>query len=197
MCEPTTLAAVSIGATVLSTGMSVYGQMQQGKAAQAQANYQRQVAENNAILANRAADDAIERGKIAERNQRLKTEALKGRQRAVMAGNGVVVDAGSALDITSDTAAFGELDALTIRSNAEREAAGFRAQGSNFTNEANLATMSGDNARSSMYMGIGGSVLSGAGSVAGKWYGFTRAGVGSGMTPGASPNYAYYDPMGY
>jgi len=196
VCEPTTLAAVSIGATVLSTGMSVYGQMQQGQAAKSQANYQRQVAENNAILANRAATDATERGNIAERNQRLKTEALRGRQRAVMAGNGVVVDAGSALDITSDTAAFGELDALTIRSNATREAAGFRAQSANFTSEADLASRSGANAQRSMYTGIGGSVLSGAGSVASKWYNFTRASMsGTGGTP--AENNAFYNPTGY
>lgn len=195
MCEPTTLAAVAIGATVLSTGVSVYGQAQQGKAAQNIAKYQQGVAANNAILAERAAQDALDRGKIAERNQRLKTAALIGRQRAVIAGNGAVVDAGSALDLTTDTAGIGELDALTIRSNAEREAAGFRAQGANFTSEANLAGMAGANARSSMYTGIGGSVLSGAGSVAGKWYGFTRAGIGSGMTPGSSPGTAYYDPL--
>lgn len=195
MCEPATLSAVSIGATVLGTGVSIYGQMQQGQAASKMAAYQRGVAENNAILANRAAQDALDRGKAEERRRREATRQLIGRQRAVLAGNGVVVDQGSALDITTDTAGMGELDALTIRSNAEREAAGFRAQGANFTNEAYLATMAGNNARTSMYLGIGGSALFGVGSVASKWYNFTRAGVGTGGGITGYGGIAYFDPL--
>jgi len=51
------------------------------------------------------------------------------------------VDEGTAQEVTEDTAAFGELDALTIRNNAEREALGFRTQGMNFQASGELAQL--------------------------------------------------------
>jgi hypothetical protein len=69
----TTLAYVSLAATAISTGVSMYGQQQAGKAAQAQAQYQAAIARNNQIIADRAAEDALKRGEIAEQNQRQKT----------------------------------------------------------------------------------------------------------------------------
>lgn len=177
MCEPTTLAIASIGASVIGTGMSAYGSMQQGKAAQSQANYQAAVARNNKIIADRQADDAIKRGSVEEAAYRRQVSQLAGRQRATLAANGVVVDQGSALDITEDTAEYGELDALTIRSNAEREAYGYRVQGQNFEADAGLYDATGANARSAGNFGAVSNLISGAGSVASKWYGFKSEGV--------------------
>ena len=169
---------------VLSTAFSVVGQMQQGKAAAAQAEYQAAVGRNNEILARRAADDARLRGDEAARRKAVETKQLAGRQRAVLAANGVLVDQGSALDITSDTAEIGKLDELTIRSNAEREALGFEAQGMNFNASANLNQMRADNASSSATAGAFGTILSGAGSVASKWYQYKKEGWGSPSSSG-------------
>lgn len=177
MCEPisaSTAAYISLGTTVIGTGLQIMGQMQQGAAASKQAAYQAAVARNNSILAERAAQDAIERGKIAADRKKLETRQLLGRQRAVLAGNNVVVDEGSALDITTDTAGIGKLDELTILNNAEREAAGFRAQGMNFSAQAGLYDASGAAARASAITGAVGSAISGAGAVAQKWYGFKK-----------------------
>lgn len=173
----TALAYASIAATVLSTGMSVYGQMQAGKAAQGQANYQAAVANNNKIIADRQAADSIARGKTAEKQHRQQVAQLIGRQRTVMAGNGVELDSGTALDLTSDTAGIGEMDALTIRSNAEREAYAHKVQGMGFEADAGLYSMRGDAARSAGTTGAFSSLLGGAGSVASKWYGFRKEGA--------------------
>jgi hypothetical protein len=169
--DPGTL---SIIATVASTAMGAVGSMQQGAAAKGQAAYQAQVMRNNQILAERAAADAEARGKVQERRQAQATKQLIGKQRAIMAGNNVVVDTGSALDITSDTAALGKLEELYIRNNAEREASGFRAQGMNFSANANLADARGKAAGSSALWSAGGTLLGGIGSVAEKWYTFKR-----------------------
>ncbi|MEK9754489.1 MAG: hypothetical protein VW338_14945 [Rhodospirillaceae bacterium] len=179
MCEPvtissTTLAYASIAASAVSTVVGAVGSIQQGRAAQAQANYQAQVARNNKIVADRQAADALERGKVSELNYRREVSRLAGRQKAVLAGNGVVVDQGSALDILGDTAELGELDALTIRSNAEREAYGYRVQGNNFEADARLAQARGSAAASAGTFGAITGLLSGAGSVANKWYGFQK-----------------------
>jgi multidrug efflux pump subunit AcrA (membrane-fusion protein) len=167
---------ISILSTVLGTAFSAYGAMQQGKAAAAQAEYQAAVGRNNAILAQRAADDARLRGEEAARRRAVETRQLSGRQRAVLAANGVLVDQGSALDLTSDTAEIGKLDELTIRSNAEREALGYEAQGMNFNASAQLNDMRADNARSSAMGSAFGTVLTGATSVASKWYQYRKEG---------------------
>ena len=166
--DPATLTAISIAASVAGAGVSIIGQGQQAAAQRASLEYQAAVARNNQILAERQAADAEERGKVAERNQRIKSQQLIGRQRAVLASNGVLVDDGSALDITSDTAALGEQDALTIRSNAEREALGFRTQGMNFGAQAGLNSMQAAN--TSATMGQIGTALSTVGAVADRWY---------------------------
>ncbi len=171
------LPILSIVGSVIGTAFSAVGQMQQGKAAAAQAEYQAAVGRNNAILAQRAADDARLRGDEAARREASKNKQLMGRQRAVLAANGVLVDQGSALDITGDTAEIGKLDELTIRSNAEREALGYEAQGMNFNASSQLNQMRADNATSSGMGSAFGTVLTGAGTVASKWYQFKKEGV--------------------
>jgi len=176
--DPVTMLAIaSVASTAIGGVATMAGQAQASSAAQGQAAYQAGVLRNNKILADRAAQDALDRGKVAEDRQRIQTRQLAGRQRAVLAANGVLVDSGSALDITSDTAMIGELDALTIRANAEREAEGFRQQGANFSSEADLADARGRQAKSSLPLQIGGTLLSTTGSVASKWYGFNQDGI--------------------
>ncbi len=184
MCEPATLSALSIAATVVGTGVSALGQMQAGKAQAAQLNYQAAVGRNNSILAQRAADDARLRGEEAARREASKTKQLAGRQRAVLAANGQLVDQGSALDITNDTAEIGKLDELTIRSNAEREALGYEAQGMNFQAGSNLNSMGAANASTASIGGAFGTVLTGAGNVASKWYNFKKEGIFGGSSAG-------------
>lgn len=166
------LTYAGLASSLLGTGLSAYGSYQQGQAMAGQAEYQAAVARNNQIIAERNAQDAELRGGLSEDQQRRQTAQLKGRQRASLASNGVVIDEGSALDITSDTAAFGEFDALTIRSNAQREAYNYRVQGSNFQAEENLMRMRGAAGSRAGTTGAVSTLLSGAGSVADKWYGY-------------------------
>ena len=171
------LPAVALAATIPSTAAGVVGQVQAGQAAAAEAKYQSAVLKNNAIQAEYAARDAIERGRVEELKQRIATKRLIGRQRAVLAANGVLVDQDSALDITADTETLGEFDALTIRDNAAREALALRQQRGQFLSEATLARMRGRQAQTAGYVGAGATLLGGLGSVAGKWYNYKQAGV--------------------
>jgi hydrogenase maturation factor len=170
-----TLAIASIASSVVGTGVSIMGQMQQADAARQAANYQAAVARNNQILANQRAAQIEAEGKAAEQKKRLETQRLIGRQRAVLAGNGVLVDVGSALDITSDTAAFGELDALNTRYNYTNQAYNARRQADNFGSDAAMADFRASN--SDATLAVTGTLLSGAGSVADKWYRFDSAGA--------------------
>lgn len=162
---------------VMSAAMQVMSQQQQASNAKKAANYQNAVAQNNAILAERQATDARARGELAERRQAIQTQQLEGRQRAALAANGVVVDTGSALDITSDTRAYGTLDQLTVRNNAEREALGFSTQAMNYSAEGDMALFRGKAAAAEANTKSAGTIIGAAGSVAGKWSDFNNAGI--------------------
>lgn len=173
MCEPTTIMmGVSLAATAVGTMVSMQQQQAQGRALAQQAQYRAAVAQNNQVLAERAAQDAIQRGGVEESRSRMETNRLIGRQRAALAASGQVVDTGSALSIVGDTAALGELDAQTIRSNAEREALGFRIKGMDFEAESALSQASGRQAVTDANFGSASTLLSGAGTVANRWYNF-------------------------
>jgi len=184
----TTLAYVSIAATVAAAGMSAYGMYQQGQQQKKQAEYQSAVARNNAMRAEYMAQDAQQRGIIAEQQQRLKGRLLLGSMRASQASSGVDINEGSALDLQVSQAGVNELDALNVRNNAEREAQNYRLQASDFTGQAGLYQFAGNNAASNGAWGAAGSLLGGVGSVAGKWYAFDKAGAfGSNTSAGGYP----------
>lgn len=172
----TTLAAISLGVGAVGTGLSFVGQMSQqqaqqqaASAAQAQAVYQSQVARQNQELAQRQAADATQRGQVAEENRRRLTQQQIGQQTAALAGQGTDLE-GSPTDILGDTAATGELDARTIRSNAAREAYGYTVQAQGFGSSAALETTRAMNSvYTPNYLGAGASLLSGASTLGDKW----------------------------
>lgn len=143
MCEPATIAMAAIA--VGSVAASTIGSYQSAKAAKNAAQYNAAISRNNSIIAERQAKDRITQGQEEERTFRKQLSQMKGRQRSIYAGSGVVVDEGTPLDILSETAELGEIDALTIRRNAEREAYGFEQQAQGFTNQAELQSASAQN----------------------------------------------------
>lgn len=171
MCiDPVSLAAIGMAASVASAGVGAVGAIQQGNAAAASANYQAKVNQNNAILAERNAEDARKRADVGVEDHRRQVAALKGRQTALMAANGLDVTSGSPLAILADTAQMGELDAVTIRNNGEREALGYESQGMNFRAESQLNRMNAKSSKQAGMIGAAGAVVSGVGQVADKWY---------------------------
>lgn len=170
MCDPVTLAVVSIGTTLASTGLGIAGQMQQAQSQQAMHGYQAAVAHNNRIAAHRMAEEAMRRGQIEEQARRTRTAQVLGTETAILAGQGTDL-AGSPTDILGDTAAAGEMDALTIRGNAAREAWGYRAKGVEFGN-VSLQANSRQGSSGLSLPGVGQSLIGAAGSVADKWYRF-------------------------
>jgi hypothetical protein len=131
-----------------------------GAASQQAAEYNADVAENNKIIAESLAKDAKERGRIAEKKQRVGIEGFKGTQRTALAKSGVVVDQDTALSLLLDTAEFGEESALNVRANAEREAFGFRAQGAGFAADAAIAGAQGRTAGTAGALQAAGHILS-------------------------------------
>jgi hypothetical protein len=85
-------------------------------------NYQSAVQSNAANFDEWRASDAIRRGQQEAFALRLKQAQVTGTQRASFAARGLSLNEGSPLAILSDTSYMGDVDAATIRDNAEKEA---------------------------------------------------------------------------
>ena len=181
-----TIAAV---AAVASAGLGAASAYQQSQAAKSQANYQSQVASNNATIAMQNAERLQQYGSIAEDEQRERLAQTKASARARLATGFLVDDPGStgAL-LLEDLAAEGEYDILKLRDRYAQQVQAAQVQGVNFNAEASLASLN----QPSPGFSVAGSLLGSAGKVygAGKeagWFGgggTTRTGYTSGIVGG-------------
>lgn len=165
-----TLATVGLGLTGAGMASSAMGAYEQSKASKAAYKYQAGVNANNTKIAEWQAQDALQRGAQSEQQQRLKTASLKGSQRASLAARGIALDEGSALNILDDTDYMGEVDALTIRDNAAKEAWAHRNQAAGYLSDASM--LKSRAAAESPGRAAATSLLGSAGSVASQWYGY-------------------------
>jgi hypothetical protein len=156
------LSIAAIGASILGAGVSAYGAysegqeaakaaQMQGVAAAQQAQYQsaiaainQQTAERNAKLAEINAQYTEVAGARLQEDRGRAIRAVIGAQRAGLAANGLIIDEGTGLDLQTDTAELGGLAIAEIRSNAGRQASGYRIQGLNATDEALVAGFRGE-----------------------------------------------------
>jgi hypothetical protein len=154
--------ALALGLSALGTTMNVVGQVKAGRAAkkageesdaaaraqglaeQRSAYDQAGLADYNAQVADLQATDAIDRGRDEESRFRTGVRGLIGSQRAGIAAGNVDVGFGSAVDVQADAAFLGEMDALTIRTNAAREAWGFKVQSEDYRRRAAITRKEGD-----------------------------------------------------
>jgi hypothetical protein len=205
-------SSIALGFMVAGAATSAYGQYRSGQAQEDAANAQgaaearaglllqdvsesqAQLAEYNAAVAHIQARDAIVRGEEEANRFRSSVRLMVGEQRAGFAAGNIDVGFGSAVDVQSDAALLGELDALTIRTNAAREAWGYRVEAEDLTTRAEIARQEGRNAaetgrigqqtaaaqgrgfaRAGM-IGAAGSLLGAGGSYFEARYGFGRGG---------------------
>lgn len=166
--SPGTLGMISQGLQIAGMVSNVMGAYNQSKATKQAYEYQAAVNRNNAQIAEWQAQDALARGAKAEQAQRLKAAQLKSSQRAGFAARGVALDEGSPLAILQDTDYMNELDALTIRDNAAKEAWGARVQAGNYSNDARMLSARAD--VESPGRAAFGTLLTSAGAVADSWY---------------------------
>lgn len=120
--------AGAASAATIGTGLTAMAGAAAGLGQATQAEAQEKILKRNAVTADMQAEDAIKRGGIAEDKHRSQVRQFMGEQRASMAAAGGVLDSGTYAAIADQTSFMGESDALTIRSNAAREAWGYKNQ---------------------------------------------------------------------
>lgn len=203
-----TMTALSLILAGVGTATSVAGQFKAGKANRAagvaadaaaragglaeQRSLESQagLADYNAQVADLQSADATARGVQDENKFRTGVRGMIGSQRASLAASNVDVSFGSAADVQGDAAFLGELDALTIRTNAAREAWGFNVQGEDLRRRAQTARQegayaaesgvvtgaaqraAGESAYSAAKWGIASTLVGAGGSLLAQKYGF-------------------------
>jgi hypothetical protein len=153
MCFPA-LAAV---ATIAGTAVSALGQIQAGKAQESAAEYNAQVAKNNASAEmERAGYDA---GLIKDEARRTRAA-----QRAAFAANGLEGSTGSPVAVLGDTSGQAEMDILA-------RLYGGKSQATAYGNEARAQIAQGKAAKQASMIGAGTTLLTGFGNMASKSFG--------------------------
>lgn len=164
--------AFAIGTTLFSAYQQVRAGRSEKKIGQIEqqaANSEAALIDYNAKVADLQAKDAIDRGQEEENRYRQQVRGLIGTERVAAAASNVDAGYGSALDVQVETARMGELDALTIRNNAAREAWGYNVQATDLRERANITRRGGQNAAiagreraKTSYLGAAGTILGGA-----------------------------------
>lgn len=149
------------GLSLIGTLFGAYGKHKAGRVNE-------KLLEYNAAVAEYQAEDTVRRGVVAESRRRDQTKQVIGAQRVSLARQGVDINEGSALTLQGDAAYLGELDALTIRNNAAREAWGYKVQ-------AQDAGMRGDFARIAGDQEAAATILTGSSNILLSRYGFGRS----------------------
>jgi hypothetical protein len=136
---------------------------------------QARIGEINAKASERAAGRALQAGAKQEQKLRLEAAQIKSRQRAAMAANNVDLSEGSALNTQNSTDYMTETDALTIQLNAEESASGYRSQAA--SQRMGAAASRGAAEGVSPFLSGSATLLTGATSLASRWYGFKQSGA--------------------
>lgn len=173
-------------AVAMSAAGAVNGAISAGANARAQARqlaFEADMSDLNARMAETAAQRTLEAGGREAQRSRMQTAALKGRQRAAMAANGLALDEGSPLNVLTATDYIGEMDANTIEANAIAAAWGQRVDA---TNQRGAATRSRAAAGTiNPTAATASSLIGSAGQVASSWYSLGKTGATSAPTPPA------------
>lgn len=152
----TTLAYVSLATAAVGAGVGAYSSVAAGENAKETADYNAKVAENAAL-------DAQQRGAVAASEHQQKVRRMIATQAATASANGLLANTGTPLDIITDTAGMGKLDALRMLNNAGREAQGYDQQ-------STLLKIQGDNALTAGQLNAGAAIIGGTASAVDNFY---------------------------
>jgi hypothetical protein len=180
VADPVTLAGTSLGATLAGGGVSTLGALQSGGAQSSAYRYQAGVAAMNASIAENNANYATAVGESKAQISGMQTRAQIGATKAIQSGTNLNVNTGSAVDVRASEADIGEENEMTIRSNAAREAYGFRTQAAGDIAQENLYNAAASNTKKASNINALTSILGTAASVSSKWAMFSKQGIGGG-----------------
>lgn len=133
MCEPATATMLL---TAVSAAVSTASAVDQGERESA-------INKANVRMADQQNEDALRRGGIEEDRQLAKMRQIRGQQAAILGASNVDITTGTPALVLDQTTTLGSQDALTIRSNAAREAFGYSVESMNYAARADNSKAAG------------------------------------------------------
>jgi hypothetical protein len=147
--------------------ISAVGTIASGIAQKNALDYQAQVANNNAIIAQQNANYAIEAGQSKAAQQGMKEAEIGGEIKAAQAAGGVDVNTGSNKEVQKSQRELGALNQKQVIANAQLTEYGYLAQKTNFQAQSQLDTYEGQQAEVGGFLGGAGQIF----GAASKWDG--------------------------
>lgn len=183
------IAIASLATAVAGVGLGAYGAISSADAASASAKFNAATAAQNQQIATQNANLAEAAGEQQAGMAQQKTRAEVGAIKASQAASNVDVNSGSAVDVQSSAADLGELNAITIRSNAAKQAYGYETQSTGYQDQSNLDTSQAANATTAGGITAGSTILGGVGSAGSNYANFLNQSSGGFTAPGAAASY--------
>lgn len=136
-----------MGATmgIIQGGGNLLAAYLQSEAIRSKGDYDARMARLNSQISGIQATEAMERGDIAAGHVLDSTRHLIGAQRAAGAAQGLDVNSGSLNELQQNARTMGDLDALTVKNNAWREAWGYRVDAQNEESKAEMTGITANN----------------------------------------------------
>ena len=158
-------------AALISAGVSAASSIAGGIAQQQAGEYNAKVAQNNSTIALQNATFAAQEGEQKAGAESMKSRAEVGAIEANQGASGVETGSQSSQDTITSERQKGELNALTVRSNAARQAYGYQTQAQGFQEQAALDKAQGNQALIGGFVKAGTTIL-GNSSVSSAWNGY-------------------------
>ncbi len=167
-----TASMIGQGASVAS---GVFGSYFSSLAAKDQARFDAQIAAINSRMMEQRAQGLLRQGEVAIGQRTMEHGALRGRQRAALAANGVALNEGSAAEVVASGDLIKEIDVKNLQLSAISQAWGARKQAVDFQNQGRAADARAESANP--WGAAATTLLGGATQLAGSWYSLDRAGM--------------------
>ena len=176
--------AVALGATIAGGATAAFGSLMGGEAQKSMYQYQAGIARMNNQIAQQNANYAVQKGEMQAERSGMKTAQEIGQIRAGQAASGLDVNRGSTVNVRTSQQEVGDYDQAILRSNAAREAYGYKVQGLMDTSQATLDEFAGKYSKEAGQIGAVSSILGAAGSVSSKWTQGQQVGLFGSAVPG-------------
>ena len=161
-----TAGGLASAASLASSAISGIGALTQSRASAQAAGYNAKVAAQNAQLQTQNAAFAGSEGEQNVGAEGAATRAKVGATLAAQGASGVDVNTGSSVDVRESEAKLGMLNALTIRSNAAKQAYGYQVGSASEVAQSNLLRSQQQSDTTGGYLSAGADILGGVGSAA-------------------------------
>jgi hypothetical protein len=166
----------TLGTTVASGAVGAYGALKSASAQSQAAKFNASVANQNASIQKINSQIAEQSGEAQAGIQGQKTKMAIGQTVAGEGASGVDIGGGSFANVRGSMRELGESDSNTLRSNAAREAYGYKVKSTGDTSQAELSTFEAGQASEAGGISAAGTFLGGVSGAASEYQKFQLAG---------------------